>query len=167
MGSSPQSHNERILRLVGAIVLASQDAEGYLKVALPFLKSGDPGLGAALKRAEKIRRQTLGQLTGMFVEASSSDSPDFPGYLERVVEARNQVVHHFNEIYGPKIASGAAEEVVAALEAKLDALRGWRAATEQLALAVLEALRDNTFRHTPQYEQMVAICDSLRRRVEN
>ena len=165
MANSQRPENERILTLVGAIVLVSQDAERYLKLALPFVKSEDPSLGAALKRAEKLKRRTLGELTGKFVEASTSDSLDFTAHLAHLVAARNQVVHHFNETYGAQISSGAHQDVLRSLEALLANLKSYRAALEQIVLAVLDGLRDITFRNTPEYHQFSELCASFRSRV--
>ena len=165
MAASQRSDNERILILVGAIVLVSQDAERYLKVALPFVKSNDPSLGAALKRAEKLKKRTLGELTGKLVVASTSDSLDFAQHMVYLVAARNQVVHHFNETYGAQIASGSHQDVFNSLETLLANLKSYRAVLEQVVLTVLEALRDVTFRDTPEYSQISELCDSFRSRV--
>ena len=137
----------------------------YLKFALPFAKSKDPSLAAALKRAEKLKKRTLGELTGKFVEASTSDSLDFAEQMAYLVAARNQVVHHFDETYGAQISSGAHQDVLESLKALLANLKSYRAALEQFALKVLEALRDVTFRDTPEYSQVSELCASLRSRV--
>lgn len=165
MADSRLSDNERILVLVGAIVLASQDAERYLKMVLPFVKSDDPTLGAALKRAEKLKKRTLGELTGRLVGASTSDSLDFAQDMAYLINARNQVVHHFNETYGAQISSGAHQNVVDSLETLLGNLKSYRAVLEQVVLIVLEALRDVTFRDTPEHNQISELCDSFRSRV--
>ena len=165
MDSKSQHDNERILQLVGAIVLTCQDTERYLKLTLPFLSSDDDSLGAALRRHEKLKRRTLGELVGNLTDSSSSDSLDFAKYLEQLVNTRNQIVHHFNETYEVRIASGGQKEVIASLESQLTNLRGLRATTEQLALFVLEGLRDVTFHNTPEYEQMAALCATFRQRV--
>ena len=165
MTASQQSDNEKILILVGAIVLVSQDAERYLKLALPFVKSHDPSLGAALKRAEKLKRRTLGELTGKFVDASTSDSLDFAQHMAYLVDARNQVAHHFNETYGEQISAGAHQDVLGSLRTLLANLKSYRSVLEQVVLTVLEALRDVTFRDTPEYSQISELCDSFRSRV--
>ena len=165
MEKFPRSDNEKILLLVGAIVLVSQDAERYLKFALPFVKSEDPSLGAALKRAEKLKKRTLGELTGKFVDASTSDSLDFAEQMAYLVTARNQVVHHFNETYGAQVSSGAHQDVVDSLETLLANLKSYRTVLEQVSLTVLEALRDVTFRDSPEYSQVSELCASFGSRV--
>ncbi|MBP6096024.1 MAG: hypothetical protein KA451_07910 [Methyloversatilis sp.] len=165
MATSQRSDNEKILLLVGAIVLVSQDAERYLKFTLPFVKSEDPSLGAALKRAEKLRKRTLGELTGRFVDASTSNSVDFAQHMAYLVAARNQVVHHFNETYGAQVSSGAHQDVLDALETLLANLKSYRTGLEQIALTVLEGLRDVTFRDTPEYSEISELCASFRSQV--
>ena len=165
MSSSSQPDNERILRLVGAIVLVSQDAERYLKITLPFTDSNDPSLGASLKRHEKLKKRTLGDLTGKFLDSSTSDSLEFAQHMAYLVATRNQVVHHFNETYGAQLSAGAYQEVFDSLETLLANLKIFRSVVEQLALVVFEGLRDATFRDTPEYEQMAALCASFRARI--
>ena len=111
MSSSSQPDNERILRLVGAIVLVSQDAERYLKITLPFIAAEDSSLGASLKRHEKLKKRTLGELAGKFVDSTTSDSLDFAKHMAYLVATRNQVVHHFNETYGVQLNAGSYQEV--------------------------------------------------------
>jgi hypothetical protein len=165
MAASQRSDNEIILMLVGAIVLASQNAERYLKLTLPFVNSEDPSLGAALKRAEKLKKRTLGELTGNLVKASTSDSLDFAHHMAYLVATRNQVVHHFNETYGAQISVGAHQDVIASLETLLANLNNYRTALEQVALTVLDQLRDVTFRDTPEYSQFSELCAAFRSQV--
>ena len=165
MSSSPQPDAEKILRLVGAIVLVSQDAERYLKLTLPFIGSNQSGLGTTLGRLKKLEKRTLGELTGKLVDSSASDSLDFAQHMAYLVATRNQVVHHFNETYNSQLSSGAHSEIVSSLEALLSNLKGFRSMLEQLALAVLEQLRDITFHGTPEYEKFAALCASFRQRV--
>lgn len=165
MASPSQPENDKILRLVGAIILTSQDAERYLKATLPFTNSEDPSLGAALKRHDKLKRRPLGELAGKFVDATTSDTLDFAQHLAQLVAGRNEVAHHFNETYGAKLAEGKHQEVVAALEALLLNLKAFRSSLEQLALVLFESLRDVVYGGTPEYEQMAALCASFRKRV--
>ncbi len=134
-------------------------------MTLPFVKSDDASLGAAIKRHEKLKRRPLGELAGLLTKLSSSDSPDFVRHLDQLVDNRNQLVHHFEDAYGPTLATGRHKEVIAALETQLEDLRHFRAEVQKMALFVLEALRDITFRNTPEYDQMAAVCASIRQRV--
>jgi len=165
MADLSQSDNEAILRLVGGIILTSQDAERYLKFVLPFLSSSDPNLSAALAKMEKLQKRMLGQLVGDFVDSTTSDSLDFAQHMARLVASRNQVVHHFNETYGAQLEVGAAADVISSLRTLQGNLTIFQSTTEQVALVLLEGLRDITFVNTPEYEQMAKLCASFRQRV--
>lgn len=165
MASSSQTDNDRILQLVGAIVLTGQDVERYLKAILPFTDAKDPSLGAVIRRQDKLTRRPLGELAGKLLEASTSDSVGFAEHLAKLVDARNRVVHHFNEAYGAKFAAGQTREIASSLESVLLNLKAFRASLEQVALALFEALRDVMYRGTPEYQQMAALCASFRARV--
>lgn len=165
MSNSPQPYNERILKLVGAIVLVSQDAERYLKVTLPFAGSEAVGLEESLRRYEKLKKRSLGELVGRFFDATTADSLDFAKHMAYLVAARNQVVHHFNETYGSQLANGDCQGVYDSLETLLSNLDTFRSTAEMLALAIFEGLRDVTYRGTPEYEQMAALCASFRTRI--
>lgn len=165
MDDSRQSQSEKILRLIGAIVLVSQEAERCLKVAIPFFASDDPSLSAALRRAERLKRRPLGDLTGHLVAASTSDTPDFGEQLSQIVSARNQVVHHFDETYGGLIGAGRHAEVIVALEQVLGDLKAYRSMAQQIALHVLEGLRDVTFLHTPERAEIESLCASFKARI--
>jgi hypothetical protein len=165
MSRSSQLDIERVLRLVGEIVLVSQDAERYLKITLPFVSSEDPSLAASLKRHEKLKKRTLGELTGKFVDSATSDSIDFARHMAYLVATRNQVVHQFDETYGAQLNAGSYQEVFDSLETLLVNLKIFRSVVEQLALSVFEGLRDITFHGTPEYEQMASICALFRARI--
>ena len=166
MSSLSQSDNEKLLHLIGAIVLTCQDVERHLKITLPFLNSDDPNLGAALKRLEKLKKRTLGELVGKLIDSSTSESLDFAQHLNNLVVSRNQIVHHFNETYGSQINAGAYQDVIVSLQVILANLNGLRFELQQLALFVCEGLRDVTFYNTPEYEEMATLCAYFRQRVE-
>ena len=165
MAAISQTDNDRVLRLVGGIVLTSQEAERYLKIILPFLGSDDPNLGSALRKGEKLQKKMLGQLVGHFVDSTTSDSLDFAQHMARLVASRNEVVHHFNDTYGAQLQAGDLASVFASLQTLLSNLTIFRSTTEQIALVILEGLRDVTFANTPEYDQMAELCSSFRQRV--
>lgn len=156
----------KVMALVGAIVLASQEAERHLKFLLPFTDSADPRLGSALARARKLEKRTLGELTGRLVEASTSDSLDFAGWLARLVEGRNRVVHHFSETYGSQLAAGAVDEVEASLGRLLADINRYRALAEQMSLHLLDHMRDVMFAGTPEQGEIAEFCEALRSRIQ-
>jgi len=165
MAESIQRRQSEVLELIGAIVLSTQDVEGYMKVLLPFLNSNDPNLRAALSRHEKLKKRTFGELVGNFVESTSSDSRNYAHHLATLVDQRNRIVHHFNETYGQKLRSGAAQDVVAALRTQLTNVNALRDGLAQMALHFLEAMRDTVFQDTPEHQDMVKLCAAFRRQV--
>lgn len=82
-----------------------------------------------------------------------------------LVASRNQVVHHFNETFSAQISSGAHQAIIGDLEGLHANLYEFRSSLEQLALFVLEKLRDITFHGTPEYKQFAALCTSFRQRI--
>ena len=165
MAEVSQSDRDEILRLIGSIVLTSQDAERYLKIVLPFTGDGEPDLGKQLARHEKLKKRMLGLLVGDLVESSTSESLDFAQHMAKLVHSRNQIVHHFNATYREQLSSGATDEVITSLREVLANLANLRSVTEQMALVVLEGLRDVTFANTPEYEQMATLCASFRQQI--
>ena len=132
---------------------------------MPFLNnSDDPSLGTALKKHERLKKKTLGELAGMFVDSTTSESLDFAKHMAYLVATRNQIVHHFNETYGQKLTSGATQEVFDSLETLLANLRILRSTAEQIALVIFEGLRDVTFKDTPEHKEMVDLCARMRER---
>ncbi len=159
------SMNSRLLELIGAIVLSTQDAERYLKAILPFTDSQDPSISGAMSRHEKIKKRTLGDLVGKLVDSSTSTSAGLEQHLADLVERRNQIVHHFHETYGEQLRSGHSQQVAVSLEALLSDVDTLRRALEQMALQLFEAVRDITFVGTPEYQKMDELLASIRRRV--
>jgi hypothetical protein len=147
MPSSSQSDVQKILQLVGAIVLVSQDAERYLKMTLPFIGSKEAGLDAAFKRLEKLKKRTLGELAEKLVDSATSDSTDFAEYMAYLVASRNQVVHHFNETFSAQLSSGAHQDIVSDLEGLHTNLKEFRSTLEQMALLYSKDC-GTTFRET-------------------
>ncbi|WP_036165465.1 hypothetical protein [Noviluteimonas dokdonensis] len=154
-----------ILELVGAIVLSAQSSEHYLKAILPFTHTKDPSLAGALARAEKLKRRTLGDLVGKLVDASTSKSDHFEADLANLVDDRNRVVHHFAETYGKQLKDGDVEGVITALRTIRANAKALEQAVEGLALRLMEALRDITYRGTPEFDDFDALCVEFRNRL--
>jgi hypothetical protein len=165
MDTIEPSPSKEILELIGSIVLATQEVERHLKFVLPFTDSQDPSLGGALARREKLEKVTLGSLVGQFVDASKSDSPNFAQHLATLVEKRNQIVHQFGETYGEQLRSGDSQQVISLLRAHLANVKSLGATLEQLVLRLSEAMRDITFRDTPEQKSMCDLCEAFRERV--
>ncbi|WP_424683873.1 hypothetical protein [Frateuria sp. YIM B11624] len=148
---------------IGAIVLAAQDVERYLKAVLPFMDSRDPSIGAALRRHRKLERSTLGPLIDQLTMASVSPCDDFRQQVGELVKRRNDVVHRFAETYGSQLKTGQHQQVVASLWVLEASLLAMRDALAEAVACLLEALRDTTFLGTPEYGEMVEACASFRR----
>src|SRR4051812_15012761 len=104
-----------IFRLIGEIVLSTQDAEKYLKIILPFAKSEDSSVAGVLARLEKLSKGTFGGLITKFVETTTSNSNQLEQHLTGLVNRRNQLVHHFGEAYGDALRLGNHEKVIDSL----------------------------------------------------
>ncbi|QOW22030.1 hypothetical protein [Novilysobacter avium] len=165
MAAISQSDKNEILRLVGGIVLTSQDVERYLKHVLPYIGNGELSVSSQIARHEKLKKRMLGLLVGELVDSSTSDSLDFSQHMARIVHDRNQVVHHFNETYGQQLSTGSADEVKASLQSVLANLTNLKSVTEQMMAIVLEGLRDITFANTPEQTQMADLCASFRQQI--
>jgi len=163
MAASSQPKNE-ILELIGAIVLSAQEAEQYLKAILPFMNSQDPSLSGALARYEKLKKRTLGEVVGRFLDSTTSHTSDFASRLDELVITRNQIVHHFGETYGTQLRSGQIQPVADSLRAQLVGIDAFKQALQHAALQLFEAIRDTTFDGTPEYRAMADLCASFRRR---
>ncbi|CAG4970763.1 hypothetical protein [Novilysobacter luteus] len=165
MATISQSDNENLQRLVGAIVLASQDVEGYLKVIVPFMATEEATLQSVIQTHGKLQRRMLGQLVGHFVDSTTSDTLGFAQHMAQLVNDRNRIVHHFNDTYGAQLASGDIASVISSLQAVLGNITNFRSVTVQLALVIFEGLRDTTFYGTPEYEQFSELCAKFRKQV--
>lgn len=167
MAESIQVRRSEVLELIGAIVLSTQDVERYMKLLLPFLNSKDPSLSVALARHDKLRKRKFGELIRNFVDSTTSDSRNYAQHLDSLVDQRNRIVHHFNETYGQKLRSGEAKDVIAALRAQLTNVDAFRDGLAQMALHLLEAMRDTVFQDTPEHQDIARLCAALRRHVAN
>lgn len=165
MATRVQPIDPKLLELIGAIVLSTQDAERYLKIVLPFTDSQDPSISGALSRHKKIKKRTFGDLVGKLVDASTPESVGLEQHLAHLVDRRNQIVHHFGETFGEQVRSGHSQQVVESMRALLTDVDAFRNGLEEMALQLFEALRDSTFAGTPEYQKMDDFCASFRRRV--
>lgn len=146
-------------------MLSTQDAERYMKMCLPFFASKDPSISTALSRHDKLKKRTFGELIGVFVDSSTSDSDDFADHLAALVEQRNKIVHHFNETYAQKLRSGGSQDVVKALGVQLKNVNTFRDLLAQIVLHLFEAIKDTVFQGNPEYHDMADLCAEFRRHV--
>lgn len=93
--------NSVLVRL-GRNILLFQQIESGLKFMLPFMhpKGSASGDDAFARFRDKTKGQTLGKLVENFQESIRADTDTLGQYLGRMVEQRNQLVHHFHEMPG-------------------------------------------------------------------
>jgi len=102
---------EDLLCRVGRNVLVYQQIEIGLKAVVPFMRRpqrGGQSLDALRAFQRKSRIVTLGTLIRSFSDASTFDPQKFTEHLERIVESRNQLVHHF--LQSPNVRLQSEEE---------------------------------------------------------
>ncbi|WP_116345196.1 hypothetical protein [Cupriavidus taiwanensis] len=95
------------LHRLGRNILLFQQIESGLKFMLPFMhpKGSASGDGAFAKFRDMTKGQTLGQLVDNFQELMRTDADALKQYLKRMVEQRNQLVHHFHEMPGVSLGT--------------------------------------------------------------
>src|SRR5687768_2043183 len=108
------SHLPEWLPLVGAIVLATQEAERMVKVVVSICGSTTGETEDVMRRWEKLGEQSFGQAIGAFKKSGRLDG-QFERQLNQLVKDRNAVVHDFARTYGDRIGAGQEAEVIAEL----------------------------------------------------
>ncbi|CAG2159413.1 OST-HTH/LOTUS domain-containing protein [Cupriavidus numazuensis] len=100
--------NSVLVRL-GRNILLFQRIESALKFMLPFMhpKGSASGDEAFARFRDKAKGQTLGKLVENLQESINADTDAVAQYLERMVEQRNQLVHHFHEMPGVSLLTEA------------------------------------------------------------
>lgn len=93
--------NSVLLRL-GRNILLFQRIESALKFMLPFMhpKGSADGDDAFVRFRDETKSKTLGKLVRNLQESMRADTDAVAQYLERMVQQRNQLVHHFHEMPG-------------------------------------------------------------------
>ena len=95
-----------VARKIGVNILLFQKIEKGLKILIPFIaKPGCKKQDFKLFQAQReaVRTQTLGQLVNSFVESADYNSDYFSERLQKIVENRNALVHHFGGALGMKV----------------------------------------------------------------
>jgi hypothetical protein len=90
---------------VGRNVIRVQALETSLKALLPLIKHNEEHCLAGLdERRKKFVRKTLGELVGALADSNQTPSDDFTKYLNTIVNDRNNLVHHFRQMYGAAVS---------------------------------------------------------------
>jgi hypothetical protein len=128
---------------VGLYILQCQELERLLKGIVPLMSNEDPSVTGLMDRARALKKQSLGLVAGKFMERASGDIEDFKGYVGKIVDDRNEVVHHFSERLGPLLESGMHDELFAELRRQHTAAAAFSRALRELASAIQAALCDD------------------------
>lgn len=98
--------NSVLLRL-GRNILLFQRIESALKFILPYMhpKGSADGDDAFARFRDVAKSQTLGKLVKDLQESMKADTDAVAQYLERMVEQRNRLVHHFHEMPGVSLVT--------------------------------------------------------------
>jgi hypothetical protein len=107
---------QRLGCAVGLYVLQCEELEQLLKGLTPFMDSSDASVAGILARSAALKKKTLGIVARQFLNGVSGDAGDFKRYLAKIIEERNEVVHHFSERFGPLLAAGRQEEIFSDLK---------------------------------------------------
>jgi hypothetical protein len=150
------------LVLIGAIVLATQEAEQIAKMVVSYCSASTGSADEVRRHWERLGGQSFGQTIGAFKKAARLDDR-FEQQLNDMVRRRNAVVHDFARTYGDRIAAGEEDAVVVDLRSLLHEVGAFRAMMQRIGLAIAEAQRDLVFASTPEYDEFAALCAELRR----
>jgi hypothetical protein len=155
---------DEIYRRVGRNLLVFQAAEEALRFVLPYIHPDGSRNGAEAMReyAEtSVSGKTLGPLIEQFNQAADGDKQLLARDLKAFVDARNQLVHHFNR--NPRFdlkTSDGATAALAYLDEQYQRARDWadifRAHSSALLLALMEANPMLASELAPYREQLLA-----------
>lgn len=133
-----------------------------MKFIVPHIDGEAPKWTARTKRIEELAKRPLGDVSTKFVEATMGDTEALRAYVKSFVDKRNAVVHHFGEVYGPRIIAEQHDDVLAELRQVHQDAAALRCTLREVLLSIAEAYRDTVFVGTDDYEGFAAICRDLR-----
>lgn len=146
---------------VGRNLIRGQSLEVGLKTLLPFINIGDAphclhGLG---ERHAQLAKTTLGQLVKSFYEVAKCEDGSLQALIERVLNDRNNLVHHFHETLGrDALTRDGCNRIIAALDDQFEAIKLVEEIVTEILQQLLRAIRDITFQGTPDYEDIASLC---------
>lgn len=150
---------------VGRNIVRVQALETSLKTLLPFIRHNEEHCLAGLnERRQQFVRKTLGELAGAFADCNQTPSDEFTTYLAKIVNNRNNLVHHFGQIYGAAAAESVngCREVIGQLDNQFKEIKELERIANEMLLEILQALRDVTFAGTDTYKDFAALCQELK-----
>ncbi len=160
------SPDQRIIYAVGTIVLCCQEIECHFKFIVPFIDSNDPSLTSILARHQYLTKKTFGEVAGRFIDRTTGDTESLRLHVKHVVSERNDLIHHFSDVYRELLSAHLYDDVLDALKRQHQRALNLLRMLQEISLGLIEALRDTTFRDTEQYDDLAAVCDKIKRRLQ-
>ena len=161
------SPEQKIVYAVGGLVLCFQEIERHFKFLVPLFDGDRQTWSSVLAKHQNLSREPLGRVVGLFLAATTGDRDELQGFLKRLVDQRNEVVHHFSEKFGHQIAEGdyraVADELKTLHERATDLLKTLR----ELAILAVESMRDTVFLRTESYDEIAALCEGARKNLQS
>jgi len=133
-----------------------QAIEQSLRLILPYMHpdGSKKGLDAMREYVESISNKSLGVLIGQFNEAMSGDKDLIAPELKALVDARNDLVHHFyRNTQFDLLAPDAAERALAYLDAQHHQAREWAELFRVQAGVVLLAIMETSPKAAAEFGQ--------------
>lgn len=160
----PLSPGQRIACAIGVFVLQSQEMEHLFKFLVAMTGTDDPSLSAKLSFAAAIEKRSLGKISGLLVDGFAGDTEPLKAHIKRIVDERNEVVHHFSKRFGSLMAEGRHDAILQELKNRRERAEELVLIFRELALEILETLRDTTYVDTDEYQEFATLCAKLRAR---
>lgn len=154
--------HEKVIYVVGQIVLCCQEIETHIKFLLPFTDSEDASLSAIQARRGKLENRPLGVVAEQFVAALTGDIEAVREQVHRVVKKRNGLVHQYMQTYGERIRAGQYQDILSTLRLQHEEALGLLGMLREMTLHLAEAMRDTTFVGTDEHAELVALCTQAR-----
>jgi len=146
---------------VGRNVIRVQSLEIGLKTLLPFIdiRGASHCLDGLAIRRGQVAKNTLGQLVEAFLQHVSSDPSGLAGAAQKILNDRNNLIHHFHSTLGTQTSTPEGRAwVIAQLDEQFEAIKLFEQLVSGLLLDVLHALRDSTFKNSAGSEDFNALC---------
>jgi hypothetical protein len=165
MANEPAALLNSVLGRLGRNFLLFQQIEAGLKLTLPYMHAKGSARGdvAFARFREKTKGQTLGKLVQDLQESMTADNDNLALYLERMVEQRNQLVHHFFEIPGVSLSTAAGcRAAIHVLDEQHSEARALQDLVHALGVSLGAALTKATFKDDAE---LVAACTALKQQL--
>jgi hypothetical protein len=139
---SPATGREMLAKIGRNVILFNQ-LEGCLKNAVPYIHPDGSAAGADAFTTFKseLQRNPLGLVAKRLAEATdSSDPAGFLAYLRQVVDARNELMHHFFQQADDPASEEGCRAVITWLDQQHSLCMPLLELSRKLAVAVLHSL---------------------------